>query len=71
MPNTSGPKCPNHCVPLTLTNTRGIGICPISNCRFEYKADEDTAHDKMRVTAFGDMVKETNYKLTPLDGIGG
>lgn len=35
----SGPKCPNHKVPLTRTGTPGVGICPISNWRFAYKAD--------------------------------
>jgi hypothetical protein len=53
--STSGPRCPNHRVPLTRTNERNIGICPISGCRFEFKADD----------------KEHSAKITPLDGVGG
>lgn len=41
----TGPKCPNHDVPLILTNDPGVGICPISNCRFEYEPITDEESD--------------------------
>lgn len=69
--NTGGPRCPNHLVNLTLTNTKGIGICPLSGCRFAYKADESKGAEKVKLDAFGNMKRDNQYSITPLDGDGG
>lgn len=69
--STSGPRCPNHNVPLTRTNERNIGICPISGYRFSFEADDTGQESKIRYDTFGNAVKEEVYKLTPLDGAGG
>jgi hypothetical protein len=66
---SSGPKCPNHDVPLILTNTPGIGICPISTCRFEYEAvtdDEGDTPEFENVIKDGKMTrqKKRTFKIT-------
>jgi uncharacterized Zn finger protein (UPF0148 family) len=46
MTEKRGPRCPNHGVPLVLTNEPGLGICPISDCRFRYVPLEDQEKSK-------------------------
>ena len=63
----SRPKCPNHTVEMEKTDERRIWICPISGARFEADSDEysaDVKYDK-----FGNPI--TEWKLNPLDGLGG
>lgn len=71
MSNTSGPRCPNHLVPLTRTNDKGIGICPVSGYRFRYKADESEKDTKVKYDKFGNTKEEQGYKMISLDGDGG
>lgn len=70
----SGPRCPNHQVPLEdLQRTgpgEGVGICPISGCHFEYKADDNEAKSNKKIDKFGN-IKKSDYTITPLDGEGG
>jgi hypothetical protein len=65
----NGPKCPNHDVPLLLTNTPGRGHCPISGCLFEYVPIEDEEGDTPEfenVIENGVMVrrKKRKFKIT-------
>ncbi len=54
-----GPKCPNHQVPLQKTTTKGVGICPVSQYRFAYTANEGTK--KRVVRTDGSVREETDY----------
>lgn len=54
-------RCPNHKVPLLRTNTPGVGICPISQARFEYKADE--SKKKRVLKTDGTVSEETEWKV--------
>ncbi len=36
-----GPRCPNHGCVLQKTDTRGLGICPVSDARFCYVDNEE------------------------------
>lgn len=67
----SKPKCPNHDVDLILTNTPGVGICPISNCRFEYEEVKDEETDKPEeeiVIMGGQYVKQKKLKFVITKG---
>lgn len=66
----TGPRCPNHRVKLVDCHN-GIGICPISNCRFEYTADQAERITKLKIDAFGKVVESTDYKVRQVDGDGG
>lgn len=63
--SSTGPRCPNHRVVLIKTTTPGIGICPISDARFEYKAVEGTR--KRKLNTAGQVVETTDYKVTGND----
>lgn len=65
-----GPRCPNHHCPLTKTNTKGVGICPVSGYRFTYVADEADAKKKAVIKG-GKMVEVTDWGITSIDGDGG
>ena len=59
-----GPCCPNHGCELELTQDLGIGICPISRCRFEYSAEvleQERSYDK-----FGN--EQRTWKMVSIDG---
>ena len=56
-----GPRCPNHHVVLIRTNKKGLGICPISDARFEYKATE--GEKKMVIDASGNLVERKEYNV--------
>lgn len=71
MSDTTGPKCPNHLVPLTRTDERGIGICPVSGYTFSYEADEQESDTKVAYDKFGNVIKQQAYKVVALDGDGG
>lgn len=58
---TFGARCPNHRVVLIKTSTRGIGICPISDARFEYRADESSKTRKIGLD--GKITEETKYEV--------
>lgn len=62
-----GPRCPNHKVVLIKTNDPGIGICPRSGYRFEYDEEEAEKTRKLKITSFGGMVEEADWKIKPLD----
>lgn len=68
MINTRGPKCPNHGVPLNKTGDPGIGICPVSDARFTYDADEYSKNRKLKINALGEYEYEEDWKVTHLDG---
>jgi hypothetical protein len=63
------PKCPNHGCPLDGIGfpmpAKGVGICPVSGCPFEYEAEVD--EEKMGVDKFGNKVKMVGWKLTGND----
>lgn len=65
-----GPRCPNHHVPLAKTNTKGIGICPVSGYRFTYTADERERKKVVKMTTAG-MVEYWDWEVTTIDGDGG
>jgi len=70
--STSGPRCPNHNVILIMTDTPGIGICPISDCRFQYvplKDEEDTNPEMEVKIKNGKYVNEKvqKYKIVAGD----
>lgn len=55
------PRCPNHKTILIRTSTPGVGICPISDARFQYKAVSGTEKQKLRTD--GSIVTEVEYKV--------
>ncbi len=69
--NKHGPRCPNHQVVLILTDTKGIGICPISKCEFAYEAEEeeDTGSQKeeIKVDSAGNTYVAKKYKIKKKD----
>lgn len=62
-----GARCPNHQVRLQSSGTPGIGICPISGYRFAYEADDTSG--TVKIDKFGRKIQD--FKVTPLDGVGG
>lgn len=68
--STTGPRCPNHQVPLTDKH-KGVGICPVSGYRFAYKTDETEKEGRIIIDTDGKKKKINVYKITPLDGDGG
>lgn len=70
MNNSNGPRCPNHDVPLSECRD-GIGTCPISGYRFAYTADENNDKQELKIDLSGNLVAESGYFLTSLDGDGG
>lgn len=62
-----GPKCPNHKVVLSDCKD-GVGICPISGCRFSYDADEAKKTFKLKMNAFGGYAYEADWNIQSLDG---
>lgn len=58
------PKCPNHGCPLTdipfPMPAKGIGICPVSGCPFEFEVDVQEGEQQ--------MVKNKDGKLVPKPG---
>lgn len=68
--DTSGPRCPNHDVPLTDCHD-GVGICPISGCRFAYTAEESNQEQEITYDKFGQPIQTQAYKIVSLDGEGG
>lgn len=58
----NGPKCPNHDVYLTDCN-KGKGICPISGAIFEYDEDYAEKTKKLKLTALGEYVEESEWKI--------
>jgi len=63
----NGPRCPNHRVHLTDCKD-GIGICPISSCRFTYDADEYEKTMKLKINSLGQMEEVGDWKITSIDG---
>lgn len=61
-PLSSGPKCPNHGVPLTDCN-KGKGICPISGAIFDYDADHAEKTKKLRINALGQYEEVSDWKV--------
>lgn len=44
---SGGPKCPNHRVPLISIGEKNRGQCPISQCLFDYEAEDgEVTYDK-------------------------
>lgn len=68
MPSSTGPKCPNHAVPLLKSGEVGIGICPISDARFAYDADEAEKTKKLKINAMGQAVYQSDWKVKNIDG---
>lgn len=72
MASVGGPRCPNHHVPLTRTNERRIGICPVSGYRFAFEANDKEKERKYKVDLTGNLIPTNDeFKITPLDGDGG
>ncbi len=68
-PSTSyAPKCPNHGVPLIRTSDKGIGICPISDARFAYEANENESKIETRINKFGQLETVKEYTVINIDG---
>jgi hypothetical protein len=64
-----GPRCPNHRVCLVDLNWHdGIGICPISSCRFSFDGHEYEKTRKMKVNALGVMEETGDWKVRSVDG---
>jgi len=61
------PRCPNHRVPLVDCKD-GVGICPISDYRFSYDADEYEKTKKLKLTALGTMEMTGDWKVKQIDG---
>jgi len=61
------PSCPNHKCPLTDCEN-GIGICPISSCRFTYDGDEYAKTEKLRLNALGEHERVGDWKVQSIDG---
>lgn len=59
------PLCPNHAVPLEGCGfplpAKGVGICPVSQCPFEFEASVD--EEKMVLGKDGKMHKEVSWKV--------
>lgn len=62
------PCCPNHGEPLeglpTPMTTTGVGMCPISGARFEYKVDIDAETTEYIKDHNGVLQPVPVYKLT-------
>lgn len=67
MAEAKGPRCPNHRVHLVDCH-KGIGICPISSCRFTYEADEAEKTMKTKLDAMGKPYLEKDWKVVNIDG---
>ncbi len=65
---TSGPRCPNHSVPLTRTSDPGVGICPISHWRFTFDEDQAKKTKKLQLTALGGMEEVADWDVNPVGG---
>jgi hypothetical protein len=65
-----GPRCPNHKCVLDLTDTPGIGICPISSCRFSYDWEEGQKTTQLKIDKYGKEYYDADWKVTPMDGDG-
>lgn len=62
---TECPRCPNHAVPLELTDTIGLGICPISRCEFRYVPKMEKGKEKyVNKIRNGKIVREKDYEIT-------
>lgn len=68
MAQVHGPRCPNHNVPLILTDTPGIGICPISDCRFTYDAEQAEKRRKNVINSFGQIESVTDWDVKSIEG---
>lgn len=66
----AGPKCPNHAVPLQLTNDKGVGICPISGCYFNYSYSENEGSSEVKTDKYGKLYLEPIVKQVD-GGTGG
>jgi len=62
-----GPRCPNHGVPLTDCKD-GIGICPVSTCRFTYDADEYEKTKKIKINMLGQLEETGDWKVKQIGG---
>lgn len=65
--NKLNPCCPNHGCELNRTGTAGIGICPISGCRFMY---DDTEQGTEKVITTDGTIME-RPRAIPIDAPGG
>ena len=61
--NKLNPCCPNHGCELNRTTTAGIGICPISGCRFVY--DDTEEGTETCITQDGELC--TRPRAIPID----
>lgn len=57
-----GPRCPNHVV-LLVDCRDGVGICPISTCRFTYDEDNYEKTKKVQMTVNGDMIEVGDWAV--------
>lgn len=64
----TGPKCPNHNVPLIRTNSPGIGICPVSDARFAYDEDQAEKTRSLQITSLGTMVETCDWGVKFVSG---
>jgi hypothetical protein len=67
MSRVTGPRCPNHAVPLVDCH-KGVGICPISSCQFTYKEDIEALDGSMKIDKFGNKVKQSAFIVAQADG---
>ncbi len=59
------PRCPNHNEPLEGCGfplpKKGVGICPVSKCPFEFEVDTDET--KTKKDKFGNIIKTVGWNV--------
>lgn len=69
MAELKSPRCPNHGCGLVDTDYKaGIGICPVSHCRFTFDADWFEKTKKLKIDAFGNHQYEGDWKVASTEG---
>jgi hypothetical protein len=62
------PSCPNHGEPLEdipfPMPKKGVGICPVSKCPFDYEVEVDEDKVEEGVDKFGNKTKIAPWKVT-------
>lgn len=72
MDTKSGPRCPNHVVPLedlqidANNKGKGIGICPISGWQFAFTREYMDSEPKIKFDKFGN--EKPVYELKQITG---
>lgn len=65
------PKCPNHGCALEGCGfplpKKGVGICPVSKCPFDFEVEVDESPDKMVKNKDGTLSKAVGWKVHGTD----